>query len=143
MSKRVFFALIAATLAVSFGFAGQSNATVNIPVNSTKPTDGKQMFTSYCAPCHGVNGRGNGPVASQLKTSPSDLTLLTKNNQGKYPSAHILSVLQFGSDTPSHGTQQMPVWGPILGGTSSVDKPAVEMLRETNLSRYLESIQVK
>ena len=35
-----------------------------IPVKKTTPTDGKQMYTSYCAPCHGVDGKGHGPAAA-------------------------------------------------------------------------------
>ena len=98
------------------------------------------MYTSYCAPCHGVDGRGNGPAAAALKTQPTDLTGLQKNNHGKFPDAHIVAILQFGTELPAHGSAKMPVWGPILGKmnqTNAQDK----QLRISNLSRYLESIQ--
>jgi len=141
MLKSLLFTAMAALLAVSFGFAQQSESNkIVIPVNKTVPTNGKQMYTNYCAPCHGVDGKGQGPAASALKAPPTDLTVLAKNNNGKYPDAHIVTVLRFGSELPAHGSARMPVWGPILGNmnrSNDMDK----QLRISNLSRYLESIQ--
>ena len=124
-------------------YADQSNAKVTIPVNKTmRLTSGKQMYASYCAPCHGVDGRGQGPVAPALKTQPEDLTVLSRINHGKFPDAHVVSVLQNGADIPSHGSPEMPVWGPILGKMNQAN-PQERLLRVSNLSRYLESIQAK
>jgi mono/diheme cytochrome c family protein len=123
-------------------YADQSKAKVIIPVNKTPATSGKQMYANYCAPCHAVDGRGHGPVATALKTPPTDLTVLSKNNRGRFPDTHIVSVLQNGSDIPSHGTAEMPVWGPILG-KMNVTNPQDRLLRVSNLSRYLETLQVK
>ena len=41
-------------------------------------TSGKQMFGDYCAPCHGLSGKGDGPAASALKIPPADLTQLAQ-----------------------------------------------------------------
>lgn len=140
--KYLLLTAMSALLAVSIGFADQCKEKVIIPVNKTAATDGKQMFTNYCAPCHGVNAKGHGPVAAALKKQPDDLTGLMKKNNGKFPDAHIVAVLKFGAEVPSHGTAEMPVWGPILGKmnqTNFQDK----QLRISNLSRYLESIQAR
>ena len=142
MLKRLLLTTLAAAFAVSMGYADQSNAKVTIPVTQTSPTSGKQMFSSYCAPCHGVDGRGNGSYAPVLKTPPTDLTVLTRNNHGKYPDSHIAAVLQNGVEVPSHGTPDMPVWGPILGKMSQGNTQD-RLLRISNLSRYVESLQVK
>src|SRR5271157_1598133 len=115
MLKRLLLTAMAATLAVSMGYADQSQKKVTIPVKKTASTSGKQMYSNYCAPCHGMDGRGQGPVAPALKTPPPDLTVLSKNNHGKFPDSHIVTVLQNGAEIPSHGTAEMPVWGPILG----------------------------
>jgi mono/diheme cytochrome c family protein len=142
MLKRLIYLAAAATLLLAAGYADQPKGKVTIPVQKVSPTDGKQMYKSYCAPCHGIDGRGNGPVASSLKSQPTDLTALAKANNGKYPDSHVVAVLQFGSAAPTHGTAQMPIWGPLLGKISNVQSHE-QQLRISNLSRYLESIQAK
>ena len=142
MLKRLLFITMAATLALTMGYADQSKGKLVIPVNKTSPTDGKQMYTSYCAPCHGVDGRGHGPASSALKAQPTDLTGLAKANHGKYPDTHVVSVVRFGSELPAHGSADMPVWGAILGRMNRVN-PQEKDLRTSNLSRYLETLQVK
>jgi len=142
MLKRLLVTAIAATLAVSMVYADQTTAKVTIPTSRTTPSSGKQMYVSYCAPCHGMDGRGQGPAASALKTPPADLTALSKNHGGKFPDTHIQAVLEFGSGISAHGSLEMPVWGPILGkmNTANVQE---RLLRISNLSRYLDSIQAK
>ena len=142
MLKNLLIFSLAAVLAVGAGYADQANSKVVIPLKPTAPVSGKQMYTNYCAPCHGVDRTGNGPVATALKQPPVDLTVLSKNNGGKFPSSHIVAVLQYGTQIPSHGTAQMPVWGPVLG---KMDKASTQesQLRISNLSRFLQTIQTR
>lgn len=142
MFKRFAFIAVAAGLLMAAGYANETKGKVIVPVERINPTDGKLMYTGYCAPCHGADGRGNGPVAGALKSQPTDLTTLAKSNNGKYPDSHVISVLQFGSSMPSHGTAQMPVWGPLLGKMDNVHTQDTQ-LRIANLSHYLHSLQVK
>ena len=142
MLNRILMTALTATLAVGMSYASGTDAKITIPVNRTSAFDGKQMYTSYCAPCHGVEGKGQGPVASALKTPPSDLTVLSRNNHGKFPGLHIVSVLENGVENKAHGTPEMPVWGPILAKMSQVNAQD-RQLRVSNLSRYLETMQVK
>jgi len=139
MLKGILVIASAALLTVSLGFADQ-NSKIVIPVNKTAANDGKQMYTNYCAPCHGTDGKGGGPAASALKTQPSDLTLLRRNNNGRFPDTHVVTILQFGTEVSAHGSATMPVWGPILG-TMNPSSPQDKQLRISNLTRYLESIQ--
>jgi len=74
------------------------------------PSSGKAMYTRYCAPCHGASGKGDGPVASEFKVAPANLTQFTKNNQGEFPSSHLWAMLQFGAPTPAHGSSNVPGW---------------------------------
>jgi len=141
MLKRFSMAAIVFTLATSTGI-GQSNTNASTPLNRTSPANGKQMFNNYCASCHGLSGKGNGPAASALKMPPADLTALSKNNHGVFPEAHVISVLQYGKTIPSHGTAEMPIWGPVLGKMER-PSPQVQKLRISNLVRYLETLQVK
>jgi mono/diheme cytochrome c family protein len=142
MLKHLLLITFAAVVVVGIGYADQSKSKVVIPVDRTAVTDGKQMYVSYCAPCHGLDGKGNGEVASELRRHPTDLTVLSKNNKGRFPDMHILAVLQFGTDVPAHGTAQMPVWGPILGNMDHTSAQT-KLLRMNNLSSYLKSIQEK
>ncbi|MGC1424710.1 MAG: c-type cytochrome [Terracidiphilus sp.] len=142
MLKSLLVAAVAAVLAASLSFADQSESKVVIPVNKTSPADGKQMYTSYCAPCHGVDAKGRGPAAPALKAPPTDLTELQKNNHGKFPDTHVMAILEFGADVPAHGSATMPVWGPILGNMNRLSLQD-KQLRISNLSRYLESIQTR
>ncbi len=145
MFKRFLFAAMVAAIAVSMGHAqSQSTKTVTIPVGKTQADNGKQMFESYCAPCHGIDGRGHGPTASALTVAPPDLTVLSKNNHGTFPNTHVVSVLQFGPSLPAHGSSQMPIWGPLLGTADDQSmSDQARALRIRNLTRYLESIQEK
>lgn len=115
---------------------------VTIPATRTAPVSGKQMYANYCAPCHGTDGRGKGPAAAALKVPPTDLTVLSRNNHGKFPDTHVVSVMQFGTGVQAHGSENMPIWGPILGHMSA-NNAQDKQLRISNLSRYLQSIQAK
>lgn len=133
---------VAAVFAARTLTADQPTDKVVVNISQASPADGKAMYVNYCASCHGLDGRGRGPVASQLRKPPSDLTVQSRNNHGHFPDSHIAAVLEFGTVVPAHGTSQMPVWGHIL---ANMDKahPEVTALRINNLSRYIESLQVK
>jgi mono/diheme cytochrome c family protein len=142
MFKALLFTAMAVTLALTMSYADQPKGNIVIPIEKTDPTNGKAMFTSYCAPCHGVEGRGNGPAARALKTPPTDLTRLASSHHGKYPETHIVAVLRFGSEVSAHGSAEMPVWGTIFGKMSTMNSPEKD-LRTANLTRYLETLQSK
>ncbi len=145
MVRNLFFAALAVALLAGIGYANQSTSRkVVIPIGRTPASSGKQMYVNYCAPCHGVDGRGQGPVAAVLKKQPANLALLAKNNGGRFPSTHIMSVLEFGAANPSHDSLDMPVWGPMLGNIDTTGaEPNVRALRIGNLSQYVQSLQAK
>ena len=117
-------------------------AIKHVPIKTTSPVSGKDMYTAYCAVCHGTDGKGGGPAASALKVPPTDLTLLSKNNGGKYPSLKVSSSIRGESATPAHGSKDMPVWGTLFWSMSSGHEGEVQQ-RVTNLTRYIESLQAK
>src|ERR1700674_202975 len=74
--------IVGVALVLSQGFAcPQSTRQQKEPVRRADITSGKNMFLNYCASCHGVDGKGNGPAAAALKPAPTDLTTLAKANE--------------------------------------------------------------
>ena len=71
---------------------------------------GKREFDSNCASCHGVSGKGGGPIAELLKRGPTDLTTMQKRNGGIFPMARVYETIE-GVGVAEHGTRDMPVWG--------------------------------
>lgn len=144
MPKNLFLAALAAAVVVGIGYADQSTKTIVVPAGKTSADSGKQMYMSYCATCHGVDGKGNGPVAPALKKQPTDLTVLSRNNGGKFPSQHVEAVLEFGAQDAAHGSAQMPIWGTVFNKMdTSPTQQDLRALRISNLNRYLETIQAK
>jgi cytochrome c553 len=62
MLKRLLVTAMTAVVAAGMCYADQSTAKVTIPVDKTNASNGKQMYVNYCAPCHGVDGRGQAPL---------------------------------------------------------------------------------
>jgi mono/diheme cytochrome c family protein len=121
----------------------KSSVTVkHVPVTQTSATSGKEMYKNYCAVCHGSGGKGDGPAAAAMKTPPADLTTLAQKSGGKYPAAHVAAVIRGQASLPSHGTQDMPVWGPLFSSISQGHEGQVQQ-RITNLASYIETLQAK
>ncbi len=72
---------------------------------------GKMEFQSNCAACHGMGGRGDGPLVEFLKQTPPDLTQLSKRYNGVYPQKKVYEWIRDVNQKRAHGTQEMPVWG--------------------------------
>ena len=101
---------------------------------------GRDSFQQYCAPCHGVGGRGDGPVASALRARPTDLTTLSRQSGGAFPGDRVRDfVTGTGRALAAHGTTEMPVWGQMF---KAFESDARVRERIVNLVTYIESIQV-
>jgi mono/diheme cytochrome c family protein len=143
-----FISLVVILVTISiFAVAQQTPAQTpptvkHVPMTNTPSNSGKEMFNSYCAVCHGKDGKGTGPAASAMKTPPTDLTLLAQKEGGKYPAAHVAAVIKGQATTPSHGSQDMPVWGPLFSSISQGHEGQVQQ-RIANLDRYIEGLQAK
>jgi mono/diheme cytochrome c family protein len=102
---------------------------------------GPDLFRAYCASCHGLNAKGGGPAASALKGRVPDLTALARNNKGQFPTARARKMILGDEVIASHGSREMPIWGPIF---HQVEKDQdFGNVRLQNLVKYLESIQQK
>jgi mono/diheme cytochrome c family protein len=141
----MFTALIVFNCTVAAQDQTQDQTQKVIQHTAIKPTSaasGKEMFTTYCAVCHGTDGKGGGPAASALKVAPADLTVLSKNNGGKFPALKVTSDIRGESDLPAHGSKEMPVWGGLFWSMSRGHEGEVQQ-RVANLTHYVESLQAK
>ena len=137
--------LLALSLALSAAFIAPAGAS-----DADALKDAASDFRAYCASCHGLEGRGDGPTAEVLKTRPSDLTQISRRNGGAFPAKQVYAKID-GRDMPvAHGTTDMPVWGmwfthQAIGESLLLKdaRPTEERVTEriTALVSFLESIQ--
>lgn len=100
---------------------------------------GRDLYLAYCASCHGMEGRGDGPAAEAMRMRPADLTALKRTRGGSFPKARVERLLGGLEGFPAHGGKKMPVWGPVFVPLSPADGHAAALI--DRLVRYLESIQ--
>ncbi len=84
---------------------------------------GKREYDSNCASCHGLSGKGDGPMSNQLAVKPTDLTTITMKNGGVFPVARIRTVIDGRMEINSHGSRVMPVWGDDYTAQAGTDFP--------------------
>ena len=111
-----------------------------VPITATTTMDGHEMFTHYCAVCHGADAKGTGPAAEALKKTPADLTQIARKNGGKFPEVHVMRVIKGDDVVSAHGSRDMPVWGELF---RSLHNQADADLRVNALVQYVEQIQAK
>ena len=125
---------------LAFTSYAQDKQIRRVPVEAIPMNSGEAMFKSYCTPCHGAGGKGDGPAALALKTAPADLTQLARKHGGKFPEAYVTAKLT-NVDDAVHGSKEMPIWGPLL---SSVSREQSEVtLRIKNIVDYIKRLQAK
>jgi hypothetical protein len=54
---------------------------------------GKFEYLNSCGSCHGITGKGDGPVVKSLIKPPADLTRLAEDNNGVFPFARVYDVI--------------------------------------------------
>ena len=118
----------------------QEKTIKKVPITSSEIGSGKQMYKDYCAACHGMDGKGNGPAASALacKKLP-DLTTIAKRKNEKSAAMEVKAVLEFGTPSKAHGTPDMPIWGPLFASLN--EGAGVVKLRIKNICDYVDSMQ--
>jgi mono/diheme cytochrome c family protein len=120
---------------------GQGQAQQAIP--GANVSIGEQYFRQYCGACHGIDGRGNGPVATMLRTPPPDLTRIAQRRGGNFPDAEIAAQIDGRTVVPAHGSRDMPIWGVRFAEKSGGDDVGEEAVRGhlVVLINYLKTIQ--
>lgn len=133
-------ALLMSSLLFGMPASSSSQGVTDAP-SSERPIDGRVLYVTHCASCHGTSGRGDGPVADSLRRTPADLTQYAGRNRDVFPFAPLERIID-GRDVRAHGTVEMPVWGDVFLRTPNGSAAAVRD-RIDALVRYLESIQIR
>ncbi len=105
---------------------------------------GRNEFLQYCAVCHGVNGKGKGPMVEQLKIQPADLTQLSKKNGGEFPLWSTYRFIDGREEVKEKGPRVMPIWGVEFHKEAGSSDPEAEFQVRERILRlvyYLQSIQ--
>lgn len=103
-------------------------------------TQGKALFTQYCASCHGSKGAGDGPLVPTLSTPPANLRLLSLRFGNPLPQDVIARFIDGRDDVKAHGPRDMPVWGERFYAESN-GKEVKVMGRIAQLVAFLQSLQ--
>lgn len=111
---------------------------------------GKKEYEESCGACHGAKGKGDGAIATEMKTRVPDLTVLARNNNGVFPAARVYEVIDGRKEVKAHGWRDMPVWGSEYLGKGAAaaddypyDREAFVRARILALIDYLYRLQVK
>jgi mono/diheme cytochrome c family protein len=128
-----------ALLALSFQVAlAQEEVTVAV---------GQLQFDDKCAVCHGLEGKGDGVLASSLNQQPADLTRLSASNGGTFPTSEAFDKI-WGRDDEIISTHQMnempafydaPVFGHDKNFESNAGRLSPAQIKE--IITFLETIQ--
>ena len=110
---------------------------------------GQREYDNNCASCHGVAGKGDGPMLRHLVTPPTDLTQLTRRNGGVFPGQRIAEAIDGRSSNQigPHGSREMPVWGSVYraraaqAGATELDQEWLARGRLLALLDHLSRIQ--
>ncbi len=140
---RSVWASVAVVLVVSVMVLAQhaSNKEIkHVAIKQTSAASGAEMYQTYCATCHGTEGKGNGPAAEALKVPPTDLTAIAQKNGSKYPSLRVAATIRGEQAVAAHGSKDMPVWGHLFWSMSGGHEAQVQQ-RVANLNKYVESLQ--
>jgi mono/diheme cytochrome c family protein len=104
---------------------------------------GAYAYRTYCASCHGVDGRGDGPLAENLRFRPPDLTLVAKRNGGEFPTEKVQRIVDGRRPLPGHGGSDMPIWGDAFKNVETAFDEATVKEKVRSVVDYLRTLQAR
>jgi mono/diheme cytochrome c family protein len=107
--------------------------------------EGGALFERHCATCHGIDAKGQGPMAGVLMIQPVDLTRLAAGNDGTFPLLRVIRRIDGRDPLVSHGSP-MPVYGDFFEGDDTAMKttsgqPVMTSRAIADLVTYLQGLQ--
>ena len=109
----------------------------------TAGTSGMAVYKTYCAVCHGTEAKGDGPLATNLRHAPPDLTLLAKGNEGKFDGVRVHRMIDGRDPIKGHGGPDMPVWGDAFKRSTEGFSEKAVTERVDALVEHLKTLQSK
>lgn len=104
---------------------------------------GNDDYRIYCRSCHGVGGKGDGAIGKTLRKPPSDLTQLTKLNNGVFPEERIFKTIEGHTPDSEHSRTDMPEWGDVFAKSSESAGAEAAAARIKSLVAYVKTLQEK
>ena len=104
---------------------------------------GEQLYRRFCASCHGVQGRGDGPVAASFRVEVPDLTQTASRMHGADVRERIVRIIDGRYIIGAHGSRIMPVWGEDMARLE-IGNPEAERASQIMIGRladYVTSLQ--
>lgn len=102
---------------------------------------GLSDFRTYCAPCHGPAGKGDGALVPHMSSVPSDLTLLSQRNGGLFPSGRVTQAIEGRRPATAHGS--MPVWADAFRESAGEGGQEGVKRRIQAIVEHMESLQAR
>lgn len=91
--------------------------------------EGRKLYVSYCLVCHGVEGKGDGPLAKSMKITPADLRIkIRKKND------NTLRKSITGKSRHAEISEAMPKWGSVF--SKSEVSALIAFLRFLSYQQY-------
>jgi len=101
--------------------------------------NGADIYRAHCATCHGLAGKGDGPVAPALNATMPDLSTIAQRSGGVFPVERVRKIISGDELILGHGSREMPIWGSIFHQIQQ-DRDFGE-IRLQSITDYLKSIQ--
>ncbi len=107
--------------------------------------EGKNLYLTYCATCHGLDADGKGPMGPALVLQPTNLTRLKMENEGVFPLVRVVRRIDGRDPLVSHGSP-MPVFGDYFEGRNiALRTPSGQSIMTStpvaDLVAWLETVQ--
>lgn len=102
---------------------------------------GVELYERLCASCHGVSGKGDGPIAPLIRIGVPDLTRIAARDGGEFPVEDVRRTIDGRFERRGHGPRDMPVWGWQLYDASSEDEAGERARTDAIIDRLVEHLR--
>ncbi|HXK09479.1 MAG TPA: c-type cytochrome [Vicinamibacteria bacterium] len=121
----------------------QKGSEAQTPDAGIGAVSGSYAYRTHCASCHGADGKGDGPMAENLRFRPPDLTLIAKRNRGQFPADKVFRIVDGRNPLRGHGGSDMPIWGDAFKNADTGYDDAKVKEKVRTLVDYLRTLQVQ